>query len=265
MTVAHELLHGILFFEHFPQYRPQYRTVFPFITDVVREVAHCAVHVVVDCRLHALGYEVRAERAEKAEGRMVTLAKIRAEVRDPRLLHWWYIRVAEEIATYATFPTDNSSLAEHFTVQAREHLPGCLGLANRFTSILRKMAVDDPLNVQQSLREMLAAIETEFWAYSYFTNLQRLAIISPVFLTRKQLDDPAQNCVRVDLGTVTNHQKGEKGNLAVVADRLSGATWGIATTKDLIDEKKIALAFEDLAKQPLEEFLQFCQIEYVER
>ena len=264
MTAAHELLHGILLCEHYPQYHAGYRKRFPFISDVVREVAHCAIHVVIDYRLHALGYDVRGERAERAEVRMASLGPVRANVMDMQLEHWWCIRVAEEIATCAAYPTDTTSLAGHFAVQARRHLPNCLGLADRFTSIVQAMKVDEPWHVQQSLRLMLAAVEAEYGAYAYFTNLQRLALISPIFVTRKQLDAPASSTIRVDVGTLWNPQHVRNGTIVVVADKFSGATWSVATSESL-DDEKIGRAFEDLAKEPLEDLLRFCQIEYVER
>jgi hypothetical protein len=265
ITAAHEMLHGILDHEHYPQYQPQHRKTFPFITDVVREVAHCAIHIVIDFRLHAMGFDVQLERAERAEARMKSLAKIDAEVRDPQLRHWRYIRVAEEIATAASFPTDNSSLAEHFMIQARKDLPGCLSLAQRFTTIAREMKVDKPEDVQQSLRNMLTAVEAEYWAYSYFTNLQRLALIAPVFVSQAQLDSPANATTRFDVGTLRKAETADRsGTVVLLAEKLSGVTWGIATSESR-DDQEIGRALEQLAKEPLKEVLRYCQVKHVVR
>ncbi len=265
ITAAHEVLHGILDYEHYPQFNAGYRKRFPFICDVLREVAHCAMHVVIDFRLHAMGYDIRAERAERAEVRMAGLAQVRAGLADMQLEHWWCIRVAEEIATYASCPTDTTGLADHFTAAACQHLPRCLGLADRFTTIVQAMKVDDPRNVQLSLRQMLAAVEAEYGSYPYFINLQRLALIGPIFVTRKQLDEPATNSVRIEVGILQNRDRVRNGTIVVVADKFSGATWSVATSESLDDEKKIELAVEDLAKEPLEGFLRYLQVKYVEQ
>ncbi len=72
LTVAHELLHGILYYEDYPSNMTP-RKRFDFMSDVVQELFHCSLHVVIDYRLHALGYDVLAYRVEKAEVRLPAL------------------------------------------------------------------------------------------------------------------------------------------------------------------------------------------------
>ena len=54
---------------------------------------------------------------------------------------------------------------------------------------------------------MIAAIEQEYGAYSHFTNLRRLSLIGPAFMTAKQLGEPASSRVWLDIGMLVNQEK----------------------------------------------------------
>jgi len=285
-TVAHELLHGILDYEHYPRFSSARRKQFPFLTDIGWEVSHCPLHVVIDYRLRGLGYDVLARRVEGAEIRLAALPKLRENVKDIQWEHMWCIRIAREAAEQSSFPPVPATLAARFDDEARRYFPGCGGLIDKFKAIVLAMDVHNPRNVQLSLRRMLAAVEHEYGAYAYFANLHRLSVIGPAFVTTKQLREPAGNTVQADVGMRRNQEKidkllartefamsgdvgmlinrdqGRNGTIVVVADRLSGETWAVATS-DEIDERKVRFDMDELLKEPLRDFLDYCGVHYV--
>ena len=223
IVAAHEFLHGILEYEHYPVHcSSNLRTLLPFITDVAAEVSQCPLHIVIDCRLHELGYDVRAHRLERTQSRAAGLARVRPSIVDPQQELWWCIWAACEIACNATFPTATADFNDPFAVQARDLLPRCRGLADRFIPIVQAMQVDDPRNVQLSVRQMLAAVEAEYGAYPYLTNLQRFSVFSPLFVTREQLAAPAGSSIRFDVAVWLDRNQVKRGTIAVISEKSSG-------------------------------------------
>jgi hypothetical protein len=287
VVVAHELLHGILHYEHYPRVISAWRNRFPFLTDVGWELMHCALHVVIDYRLQGLGYDVLAARIEAAEGLLAALPKIRVNCKDAQWEHMVCIRLARRAAEQSSIPPIPASLAARFEADARRYFPACRGLIEKLKGILAGMDVHDPRNVQASLRRMLAAVEQEYGAYAYFKNLYRLSVIAPVFLTTAQLRKPAGDTVRADVGMLRSQGQpdkllprsefvtcgdvrmflhgdpGRNGTLVVVADRLSRETLILETSKD-VDENKIRLLMDELLKEPLRDYLDYSRIPYVE-
>lgn len=263
LTVAHELVHGILTHEHYPQYRSTWRIRFPFLSDVVREVSHCPIHIVINRRLHALGYDVLTPRVAGAEGRLAELDKLKVGVNGLKLEHWWCIRIACEAAHHSSYPAIPEILAASFEESARHYFPACGGLIDKFKAIVASMDIDDPRNVQACLRRMIATIEQEYGSYFHFMNLRKLSLIGPAFVTARQLGEPASSRVRLEIGILVNQEKQRNGTIVVAADRFSGDTWAVATSDD-VNDQNIRLDLDERLKRPLREFLDWCGAQYVE-
>ena len=115
---------------------------------MVREVSHCPIHIVINCRLHALGYDVLTPRLAGAEGRLAEFGKLKASVNDLQPEHWWCIRIACETAHHSSYPSIPEGVAASYDESARRHFPACGGLIDKFKAIVASMNVDDPRNVQ---------------------------------------------------------------------------------------------------------------------
>ncbi len=87
--------------------------------------------------------------------------------------------------------------------------------------------------------------------------------IGPAFVTAKQLREPANGRVQLDIGMLVNQEKHRNGTIVVAADRFSNDTWAVATSDDL-DDQNIRADLGERLKRPLHEFLAWCGVQYVE-
>ncbi len=254
-------------------------------------VSHCPLHIVINGRLHALGFDSQAVRAAEAERRLAELPLRAASANDDRLQHWWCIEIARQVVEHSSFPPIPAGLAANYEKEGRRHFPACGGLIDRFRAIADAMDVSDPRNVQMSLRRMLAAIQREYAGYAHFADLQRVSVVGPAFLTTKQLDDPAGSSLSSHFTILTKREKPEKvdallaraefavrddaaalanrgmeGSKAVIVfvDRCSGETRAVATSS-VVDDQDLRSALDESLKEPLRELLKYCGVTFVEQ
>lgn len=220
LTTAHELVHGILSYENYPTFGVTPHN--SFIAEVVKQVAQCPLEIIVNCRLHALGYDVLAEEVERAELRVKELPDLKKDVKDIQERHLWCIFLARTAVQQSSCPPIPTSLASRFEAEARRQFPECGGLIDKFRAIVAAMDFDDPRNVQVSLRSMLMAVEQEYGHHAHFTNLRKFSVIHPAFVTVQHLEEPASTSASVEYLST----EGTKEIIIVIASRPSGKRGG---------------------------------------
>ena len=163
-TVAHEVLHGILEHTGYPCWIGDLRKYWEFATATAKVACHCAVHVVIDARMQALGYDIRAIKEGSAELHLGDIPKCREWTQEASGEHWYSLLIAAAIARYRVSPAIDKDLLGRFIAEAGRCFPTYSDLVERFSSIAAKMRASDRKGVRATiwmrLRERMAIMLT---------------------------------------------------------------------------------------------------------
>ena len=221
-TVAHELLHGVLYYKAFPALSTGTKDVFPLAYEVANEIFHLGIHSLIDEILADMKYDVASAKTAALRRRTDSVKSICAEPGDEGWRTWWTARVACQWAYNKTRPEVQNDAEEAFGELVQEVLPDAIGLSEKIADILRCTDRHDQCSLQEGLREMLFCVRDQFPDFTGIRNAEAKVVMTPLYLRRKQLSKPAHKLLELTEGTRYSESGRRKGGVIALLDRRDG-------------------------------------------